>query len=148
MRTRTFREMGSRLLPLALATAALAAATANLGGLALWLGFFAIPVAAAAAFVAVSDQLEGKAGLTASVASSFALAFLVLGSAVRSNTAVGAAVPPLATWALLAALVAYSVPALAWVLEPVKVTRTKPERRRRRRPVVEIEPIEIIERAA
>jgi hypothetical protein len=38
---------------------------------------------------------------------------------------------------------------LAWVLEPVKVTRPKPERRRRRRPrTVELEPAEVFERAA
>ena len=42
----------------------------------------------------------------------------------------------------------YSVPVVAWVLEPVKVTRTKPERRRRPRPAVELEPVEVFERAA
>ncbi len=149
MRSRTFRPMGSRLLPLALATAAFAAATAGLGGLALWLGLLAVPAAAAAAFVAVSDQLEGKVGLTASATSSLALAFIVLGCAVRSNAVAGTAAPPLATWALLAALLAYAAPAIGWVLEPVKVTRTKPERRRRRpRPALELEPAEVFERAA
>jgi hypothetical protein len=141
-------HVGSRLLPLALATAALAAGTVGLGGLALWLCLFAIPVAAAAAFVAVSDQLEGKAGLVYAVTSSLALAFILLGTAVRSNAAVGAAVPPLASWALLAALFAYAVPTVGWVLEPMKVTRTKPERRRRRpRPVLE-PAAEILEEAA
>jgi hypothetical protein len=83
------------------------------------------------------------------VTSSLALAFVVLGCAVRSNAVAGTAAPPLATWALLAALLAYVVPTLAWVFEPVKVTRTKPERRRRRpRPVVELEPAEILEEAA
>ena len=139
--------MGSRLLPLALATAALAAATVDLGGLSLWLGLAAIPAAAAAAFVAVSDQLEGKAGLTASVASSLALGFIVLGCAVRSNAVAGTAVPPLATWALFAALLAYSLPVVAWALEPMKVTRKKPERRRRR-PAVQLEPADVLERAA
>jgi|SRR5579862_1477034 len=140
-------HVGSRLLPLALATAAFAAGALGLGGLALWLGLFAIPAAAAAAFVAVSDLLEGKSRLVYAVTSSLALAFIVLGSAVRSNAAVGAAAPPLAMWALLAALFAYSIPAVAWALEPVKVTRTKPERRRRRpRPVVE--QVEVFERAA
>jgi hypothetical protein len=103
------------------------------------------------AFVAVSDRLEGKAGLTGALMSSFALAFIVLGCAVRSNAAAGTAVSPLATWALFAALLAYSIPAVAWVLEPMKVTRTKPERRRRRpRPAVELElePVEVFERAA
>jgi len=139
--------VGSRLLPLGLVTAAFAAGALDLGGLALWLGLFAIPGAAAAAFVAVSDRLEGKTRLVYAVTSSLALAFVVLGSAVRSNAAVGAAAPPLASWALLAALFAYAVPTVAWMLEPVKVTRTKPERRRRRpRPVVE--QAEVFERAA
>lgn len=139
--------VGSRFLPLGIVTVAFAAAALDLGGLALWLGFFAIPAAAAAAFVAVSDLLEGKAALIGAVTSSLALAFIVIGSAVRSNAAVGAAASPLATWALLAALFAYAVPTVAWVLEPVKVTRTKPERRRRR-PAVELEPVEVFERAA
>ena len=139
--------MQSRLLPLTLATAALAAGTAGLGGLALWLGLLAIPVAAAAAFVAVSDALEGQSAHFRATSSSLALAFLVLACAVRSNTAVGTAAPPLATWALFAALLAYASPVVGWVLEPVKVPRTKPERRRRR-PAVELEPVEVFERAA
>ena len=88
-----------------------------------WLGFFAIPAAAAAAFVSVSDRLEGKPRLVHAVSNSLALAFIVLESAVRSNAAGGGAAPPLATWALLAALFAYAVPTVAWVLEPMKVTR-------------------------
>ena len=140
--------MGSRLLPLALATAALAAGTVGPGGLALWLGLLAVPAAAAAAFVAISDVLEGEPVRLSAVTSSFALVFIVLGCAVRSNAVAGAAAPPLATWALVAALLAYSIPAFAWVLEPVKVTRTKPERRRRRRPTLEPEPVEVLERAA
>jgi hypothetical protein len=139
--------VGSRLLPLALAAAALAAGALGLGGLALWLGFFAVPAAAAAAFVAVSDLLEGRTRLVYAVTSSLALAFIVLESAVRSNAAAGAAAPRLATWALLAALFAYAVPSVAWVLEPVKVTRTRPERRRRR-PVPVVEPAELLEEAA
>jgi hypothetical protein len=139
--------VGSRFLPLGLVTAAFAAAALGLGGLALWLGLFAIPAAAAAAFVAISDVLESRPTLLCAVTNSLALAFIVIGSAVRSNAAVGAAAPPLATWALLAALFAYSVPVVAWVLEPVKLARTKPERRRRR-PAVELEPVETLERAA
>jgi hypothetical protein len=140
--------MGSRLLPLSLVTAAFAAGTLGLGGLALWLGLLAVPAAAAASFVAVSDLLEGKPSPFRAATTTFALAFIVLESAVRSNAAVGAAVPRLATWALLAALFAYSLPVVAWALEPVKVTQTKPERRRRRRTAVELEPVEILERAA
>ncbi len=128
-------------------TVAFAAGTLGLGGLALWLGLLAVPAAAAVAFVAVSDLLEGKSALIYATTSSLALALVVLGSAVRSNAVSSAAAPPLATWALVAALAVYSVPAFAWVLEPVKVKRTKPERRRRRRGV-ELEPVEILERAA
>ncbi|HEY2353440.1 MAG TPA: hypothetical protein VGH79_00895 [Gaiellaceae bacterium] len=142
--------MGSRLLPLGLATAAFAAAAADLGGLALWLAVLAIPAAAAVAFVAISDALEGRAAFLPAATSTLALVFLVVGCAVRSNAAVGTAAPPLATWALLAALFAYSVPTIAWLLEPMKVTRTKPARRRRPRPNVELElePVEVFERAA
>jgi len=140
--------VGSRLLPLGLVLVAFAAGILGLGGLALWLGLLAVPAAAAAAFVAISDFLEDRPSLTLATTSSFALAFVVVGCAVRSNAAVGVASPPLATWALLAALLAYSVPAVAWVLEPVKVTRTRPERRRRPRPAVEIEPAELLEEAA
>ena len=130
-------------------TAAFAAGAAGLGGLALWLGLLAVPVAAAAAFVAISDVMEDRLTLIHAVTNSLALGFIVLGCAVRSNALAGTAAPPLATWALLAALLAYSVPAFAWILEPVKVTRTKPERRRRR-PVAEqaVEPVEVLERAA
>jgi hypothetical protein len=143
--------VGSRLLPLGLVTVAFAAGALGLGGLALWLGLLAVPAAAAAAFVAVSDRLEGKSRLVYALSNSLALAFIVLESAVRSNAAVGAAAPPLASWALLAALFAYVVPTVVWMLEPMKVTRTKPERRRRRpRPVVEpvVEQAEVFERAA
>ena len=137
--------MGSRLLPLALATAAFATGSVGLGGLSLWLGLFAVPAAAAAAFVAVSDLLEGQPKLLCAVTNGLALAFIVLECAVRSNAIAGAGAPPLATWALLGALFVYSVPAFAWLLEPVKVTRTKPERRR---PAVDVEPVEVLERAA
>ena len=139
--------MGSRALPLALATAALAAGSVGLGGLALWLGLLAVPAVAAAAFVGVSDLLEGQPKLLCAVTNGLALGFIVLECAVRSNAVAGAGAPPLATWALLAALFVYCVPAVAWVLEPVKVTRTKPERRRRR-PAVNVEPTEVFERAA
>ncbi|HZS31159.1 MAG TPA: hypothetical protein VFA37_07875 [Gaiellaceae bacterium] len=111
-------------------TAAFAAGTVGLGGLALWLGLLAVPAAAGAAFVCVSDALEGRPALLGAVTTSCALALVVLGDAVRSNATVGTT-PRLAAWALLAALFSYSLPAVAWVLEPVKVTRRRPERRRR-----------------
>lgn len=136
--------MGSRLLPLALATAALAAATGGLGGLAYWLGLLTIPPAAAAAFVAVSDLLEGRPALLRAWTTGCALTLLVIGSAVRAGAAAGAAVPRLATWALFGALVVYALPAFAWVLEPVKLTRSRPERRRRR----PVETVEALDRAA
>src|SRR5215469_5540304 len=99
--------MGSRLLPLVLATAVLVAAAAGLGRLALWLGLLAVPVAAAAAFASVSDLLEGRPALLRAVTSGTALALLVLASAVRENTATGATVSQLATWALVAAVLVY-----------------------------------------
>ena len=124
--------MGSRLLPLALATAALAAGTAGLGGLALWIGLLAVPAAAASAFVAVSDALDGRPAHLRAVTSCVALALFVLASAARDNTPTGAAAAPLATWALVLALLTYAVPLVAWVLEPVRVPRTtRPQRRLR-----------------
>lgn len=135
--------MGSRLLPLALAATALFAGAVGLSGFALWLGLLAVPAAAAVTFLAVSDALEGRPALLRAVTSGCALALLILGSAARENAPVGAAAPRLATWALLAALLAYAAPVIPWVLEPVKVTKTRPERRRRR-----VETAEILERAA
>jgi hypothetical protein len=124
--------VGSRLLPLVLATAALAAGVAGLDGLALWLGLLAVPVAAAVAFVAVSDTLEGRPASLRAVSSGFALGFVVLASAARENAPTGGAVSPLATWGLVLALLAYGVPLLAWMLEPVRVPkRTRPQRRLR-----------------
>jgi hypothetical protein len=124
--------VGSRLLPLVLATAALAAGAVGLDGLALWLGLLAVPAAAAAAFVAISDTLEGRPALLRAVTSGVALALVVVASAARENAPTGGAVSPLATWGLLLALLAYGVPLVAWVLEPVRVPkRTRPQRRLR-----------------
>jgi hypothetical protein len=124
--------VGSRLLPLVLATAALAAGAVGLGGLALWIGLFAVPAAAAAAFVAVSDTLEGRPALLRAVTSGLALSLLVLASAARGNAPAGAAPSPVATWAILLALFAYGVPLVVWVFEPVRVpSRTRPQRRLR-----------------
>ena len=136
--------MGSRLLPLVLATAALAAGTTGLAGLALWLGLLAVPAAAAAAFVAASDALEGRPALLRAVSSGLALALVVLASAARGNAPAGAAVSPLATWALLIALLAYAVPFVAWVLEPVRVPRRTRSQRRLRPAEVD----ELLSRAA
>jgi hypothetical protein len=138
--------MASRLLPLVLATAALGAGAAGLGGLALWLGLAAVPAAAAVAFGAVADVLDGHPATLQAATSGLALALLVLGSAVRENAPAGAPTPGLAAYALVAALLAYSVPLLAWVLEPVRVPRrARPQRRRRLRPA---EVDELLSRAA
>jgi len=136
--------VGSRLLPLVLATAALAAGTSGLDGLALWLGFLAVPAAAAAAFVAISDALEGRPALLRAVTGCVALLFVVLASAARSNAPTGGAAAPLATWGLFLALLAYGIPLVAWVLEPMRVPR-RVARPRRLRPA---EVDEFLSRAA
>ena len=137
--------MGSRLLPLVLATAALAAGVSGLDGLALWLGLLAVPTAAAAAFVAVSDTLDGRPALLRAVTSGVALTLVVLASAARENAPRGAAPSPLATWALAFALLAYAVPLVVWVLEPVGVPRRTRRPQRRLRPA---EVDELLSRAA
>jgi hypothetical protein len=138
-------SVGSRLLPLVLATAALAAGTVGLGGLALWLGLLAVPAAAASAFVAVSDALEGlRPALLRAWTSGLALALVVLASAARENTAAGAPTSRLATWALVFALLAYLVPVVAWVLQPVRLS-SRTQQRRRLRPA---EVDELLSRAA
>lgn len=137
--------MGSRLLPLVLATAALAAGAVGLGGLALWLGLVTVPAAAAAVFVAVSDALEGRPMRLRAATSGIALMLVVLASAVRENAPTGSAASPLATWALVIALFAYAVPFVVWVLEPVRMPRKARSGRRRLRPA-EVE--ELLSRAA
>ena len=84
------------------------------------------------AFVAVSDRLEGRPASLRAVTSGVALALVVLASAARENGPTGGSVSPLATWGLVLALLAYGVPLVAWVLEPVRVPkRTRPQRRLR-----------------
>ena len=136
--------MGSRLLPLVLATAALAAGAAGLGELALWLGLLTVPAAAAAAFVAVSYTLEGRPALLQAVTSGVALLLVVVASAARGNAATGHAPSPLATWGLLLALLAYGVPFLTWLLEPMRV----PKRARAQRHLRPAEVDELLSRAA
>ena len=124
--------LGSRLLPLVLAAAALTAEAAGLAGLALWLGLLMVPAAAATAFVQVSDVLDGRPALLQAATSGLALALVVLASAARENAATGSAAPPVATWALVLALVAYATPFVVWVLHPVRVPqRARPHRRLR-----------------
>jgi len=137
--------VGSRLLPLVLATAALAAGVVGFDGLALWLGLLAVPAAAAAAFVAISDTLEGRPALLRAVTGGVALVLVVVASAARWNAPTGAGASPLATWGLFLALLAYGVPLLAWVLEPMRVPRRTRRPQRRLRPA---EVDELLSRAA
>jgi hypothetical protein len=132
--------VGSRLLPLVLATAALAAGTLGLGGLALWFGLLAVPAAAAVAFVAVSDTLEGRPALLRTLTSGVALLLVVLASAARANAPTGGAAAPLATWGLVLALLVYGIPLVAWVLVPVRAPRrpANPQRRLRSAEVDEL----------
>src|SRR5205807_1759448 len=85
--------VGSRLLPPVLATVALAAGAAGLGGLALWLGLLVVPAAAAAAFVAISDTLEERPALLSAVTSGVALVLVVVASAARQNAPTGGHAP-------------------------------------------------------
>jgi hypothetical protein len=115
--------MSSRLLAPGIALAAVLGDAVGVHGLAFWLVLLALPAAAAAAFVGVSDALAGEGalrGLTASLA----LVLLVLGSAVRENAPRGGHVPALAVSSVVMALLCYGIPALAWVLEPLKSVRT------------------------
>jgi len=111
--------MSSRLLPLSLALCAALADLAGahtLGGL---LVLLAIPCAAAAAFVAAGDVLEGRRAWGRALTSVPALALLVVGSAVRHAAPAGAAIPAVALSAVIAAAILYVVPVLFWVLQPV-----------------------------
>jgi hypothetical protein len=115
--------MGSRLLPLALAVAALAAGALDLRQLALYLGLLVVPPAAGAAFAAISDVLEGRPSWLRAFTNGVALTLVVAASAVRESAPHGAAIPPFATYALVAALLAYGMPTVAWVLEPLRQPR-------------------------
>ena len=137
--------MGSRLLPLVLATAALAAGAVGLDWFALWFGLLAVPAAAAAAFVAVSDSLEGRRAPWRAVTSGVALVLVVVASAARENAPTGAGASPIATWGLLLAMLAYGVSLVAWVLEPMRVPRRVARPQRRLRPA---EVDELLSRAA
>ena len=136
--------MGSRFLPLVLATAALAAGAAGFGELALWLGLLTVPAAAAAAFVAISDTLEARPALLRAVTGSVALVLVVLASAARQNAPAGVGASPLATWALVLALLAYGIPFVVWMLEPMRV----PQRTRLQRRLRPAEVDELLSRAA
>jgi hypothetical protein len=119
--------MGSRLLAPGLALAALLADAGGVHGLASWLVLLALPAAAAAAFVGISDALEGLGALRA-VTASLALVLLVLGSAVREGAPRGGSVPTLAISTVVTALLCYGIPGLLWVLQPVRLRPTVPAR--------------------
>ena len=136
--------LGSRLLPLVLATAAFAAGAGGLETLALWLGLLTVPAAAATSFVAVSDVLDGRPSQLRAVTSGLALALVVVASAARSNAPTAGAASPFAMWALFLALVSYAVPFVVWVLRPARVPR--PARARRRLRPTEVD--ELLSRAA
>jgi hypothetical protein len=111
--------LGSRALPISLAVSALAADAGGAHRLAFYLVLLAVPGAAAAAFIGAGDALEGKGAWLRGISTTLALALLVLGSAVRENAPHGAPVPAFAVSAVAAAVVAYAIPAFAWVLQPL-----------------------------
>ncbi|HYA07942.1 MAG TPA: hypothetical protein VEG24_00030 [Gaiellaceae bacterium] len=119
--------MGSRLLPFSLALAAVVAGAAGSDRPAFVLVLLAIPCAAAAAFVAISDALEGRAARLRAVSTSVALALIVIGSTVRASAPRGGHVPPFAVSTLVAAMLLYTLPALVWLLEPLRL-RPRPAR--------------------
>ena len=110
--------LGSRLVPLSVAVGALLADAAGAHRAAFYLVLLAIPGAAAAAFIGAGDALEGRGAWLRGISTTLALTLLVLGSAVRENAPRGAGVPALAVSSVVAAVVVYGLPALAWVLEP------------------------------
>jgi len=111
--------MGSRLLPVSLALGALVADAAGLHALASLLVLAAVAGAAAAAFGAIAATLAGHGSRVQAVSSGLALLFLVVGSAVRTGAPVGAAPPTLALSTLVLAALAYCVPLVSWLVEPV-----------------------------
>jgi hypothetical protein len=122
--------MRFRLFAPGLALAAVLADAIGVHGLASWLVLIALPAAATAAFVAVSDALDRGPRLPALTASG-ALLLLVAGSAVREGAPRGAHVPALAVSTIVLALVCYAVPAVTWLFtEPLRSLRTATPTRR------------------
>ncbi len=120
--------MGSRLLPLSLATGALLADATGLHHIAFYLVLLAVVGAAAAAFVGVGDLLEGTGSLVRAGTTGLALTLLVLGSAVRANATVGGHVPAVAVSTVVAAVLVYALPVLGWLLEPLAPKPARPVR--------------------
>jgi hypothetical protein len=122
--------MGSRLLPLVLALAALVADVTSHERVASYAVLLAVVGAAAAAFVGVGSLLEGKGSVVQAVTTVLALVLLLAGSVVRASAPVGGHVPTLAVSTLVLAGVVYAVPLLGWLLEPL-VPRPRPAREMR-----------------
>jgi len=111
--------MGSRLVPVVLALSAVLLDLSGLHGLAGIAVLFAIPAAAASAFVGTAAALERRRDYLVAASTVAALALLVAGSAVREGAPSGGHVPTAAVSAVVAALVAYAVPLVTWLLEPL-----------------------------
>jgi hypothetical protein len=111
--------MGSRLYPLVLLILTLLADAASLHRLSFYLVLLAVPLAAGAAFLAAADTLAGKGETLRAVSSSLALLAVVTSCVSRSH-AVPGTLPVLATSALVGALLAYGVPLVAWLFEPLR----------------------------
>lgn len=122
--------MRPRLLASGVALGAVLSDAGGVHGLAFWLVLLAVPAAAWVSFLGLSDALAGEARWLPAVSASFALVFLVLGSAVRESAAQGAAVPALAVSTVVAALLCYALPGLVWLLEPLRTLRTAAPRPR------------------
>jgi len=122
--------MGSRLLPLAFALAALVAGLTSHDRLASYAVLLAVVGAGAAAFVGVGGLLEGHGSVAHAVTTVLALVLLLAGSVVRASAPVGGHVPTLAVSTLVLAALVYAVPLVGWVLEPL-VPRAKPAREMR-----------------
>jgi hypothetical protein len=122
---RSYPRMGSRLFPLLLALAAVAADTAGAHRPATWLVLAAVPCAAAAAITAAGDVLEGRPALVRAVTSGGALVCLLLGSAVRHAAPVASGLPAIAFSAVVASAVLYLIPAVLWVLQPAALPRPR-----------------------
>jgi hypothetical protein len=118
--------MGSRLLPLSLVLGVVLTDLVGAHQLAALVLLVAIPCAAGAAFVAVSDLLEGRPALVRTVTTIGALVCCLLASAVRHGAPAGAAVPALALSAVVAAVVLYAIPVVLWVLQPVSLRPAAP----------------------
>jgi hypothetical protein len=115
--------MGSRLFPVSCTLGALLADVSGAHRVAFYLVLLGIVGAAAAAFVGAGEALEGAGSWLRAASTGLALALLVLGSAVRSNAPHGAGVPALAVSATVAALLAYALPLVAWLLAPASAVR-------------------------